>query len=75
LRSLSPSIAQQEAQEPPIVQGKIPGVGLEEWGAVTQCLGEALPHYFGLTMFGNLDVFLCLTFFVGSLLCNLNKML
>ena len=36
---------------------RIPEVGLEGWGAVTECLGRVLSHYFGLTMFGNLEVF------------------
>jgi len=57
LRSLSPSTAQQEAQELLVVQGRIPGVGLDKWEIVTQCLGEALSHYFGFTMFGNTEVF------------------
>ena len=57
MRLLPPSTAHQEAQELPIMQGKIPGVGLEEQGVVTKHLGEVLPHYISLAMFGNLEVF------------------
>jgi len=32
---------------------------------VTQYLGGALPHYFGLTMFGNLEVFFVLVFLLS----------
>ena len=39
------------------MQRKIPGVGLEDQGVVTKCLGEILPHHIGLAMFGNLEVF------------------
>jgi len=68
-------MAYQEAQEPFIMQRRIPGVELEEWKVVTKCLGEVLPYYFGLTIFGNLEVFFVLLFFVVLLLCNLNKIL
>jgi len=39
------------------MQRRIPRVGLEGWGVVTECLGEVLLHYISLTMFGNLEVF------------------
>ena len=39
------------------MQRRIHGVGLEEQGVVTKCLGEVLSHHIGLTMFGNLEVF------------------
>jgi len=39
------------------VQGRTPGVRLEGWGVVTECLGEVLPYHISLTMFGNLEVF------------------
>jgi len=42
LRLLPLSIIHQKAQEPSIVQGRTPGVGLEEWGAATKYLGEVL---------------------------------
>jgi len=55
---LSPlPIAQQRAQEPSIVQRRIPGVELEEWGVAAKCSGEVLSYPFSLTMFGNLEVF------------------
>jgi len=48
------------------VFGRVPGVGLEEQGAVSQCLGGAPSHHCGLAMFGNLEVslshFLCCLF-------------
>jgi len=42
------------------MQGRIPGVGLEKWGGVIQCLEGALSYYFDLAMFGNLEVFFVL---------------
>jgi len=39
------------------MQGRVPGVGLEEWGAISQCSGEALSHHCSLAMFGNSEVF------------------
>jgi len=39
------------------MQRRIPGVELKEQGVVTKCLEEVLPHHFGLTVFGNLEVF------------------
>jgi len=56
-RSLSLSTAWQEARDLTTVHGRIPGVGLEEWRVVTQCLGGVPSHHCGLTMFGNLEVF------------------
>jgi len=48
------------------VQGRVSGVGLEEQGAVSQCLGGAPSHYCSLAMFGNSEVplshFLCCLF-------------
>jgi len=70
------STAHQEAQEPLIMQGRAPGVGLEEWKVVTKYLGEVPPYHISLTMFGNLEVFfVSLSLFVVLLLCNLNKIL
>jgi len=42
------------------MQRKIPKVGLKEQGVVTKCSGEVPPHYFGLTVFGNSEVFFVL---------------
>ena len=56
-RSLPLSTVHEKAWEPFIAQRRIPGVGLEEQGVVTKCSGEVLPHHFGLTIFGNLEVF------------------
>jgi len=42
------------------MQRRIPGVGLEGQGVVTECLGEMPLHYISLTMFGNLEVFFVL---------------
>jgi len=39
------------------VRERVPRVGLEEQGAVSQCSGGAPSHYCGLTRFGNLEVF------------------
>jgi len=39
------------------VRGRVPGVGLEERGAVSQCSGETLSHHCGLAMFRNSEVF------------------
>jgi len=47
------------------MQKRSPRVGLEDWGVVTECLEEILPHYISLAMFGNLEVF----FVSLSLLC------
>jgi len=48
------------------MQGRVPGVGLEEWGVVSQCSGGAPSHHCGLAMFGNSEVslscFLCCLF-------------
>jgi len=45
---------------------RVPGVGLEERGAVSQCSGGALSHHCGLAIFGNSEVslsrFLCCLF-------------
>ena len=65
-RSPSLPMACQEARGLTIVQGRVPGVGLEEQGAFSQCLGGALSHHYGLAMFGNSEVslshFLCCLF-------------
>ena len=50
-------MAWQEARDPTIMQRRVPGVGLEEWGAVSQCSGETPSHHYGLAMFGNSEVF------------------
>jgi len=42
---------------------------------VAKWLGEVLSHHFTLTIFGNLEVFLCFFSFVVLLLCNPNKIL
>jgi len=47
----------QEAQDPTIVQGRVPRVGLGGWGMVSQCLEGMLSHHCGLAMFGNSEVF------------------
>ena len=47
----------QEARDLTIMRGRVPGVGLREQGAVSQCSGRAPSHYCGLAMFGNLEVF------------------
>ena len=39
------------------MQGKVPGVELEELGVIAECLGSELSYHFGLSMFGNLEVF------------------
>ena len=39
---------------------RVPRVGLEEWGAVSQCSGGAPSHHCGLAMFGNSEVFFVL---------------
>jgi len=39
------------------VRGRVTGVGLEEWEAVSQCSGGALSHYCDLAMFENSEVF------------------
>jgi len=36
---------------------RVPRVGLEEQGVVSQCSGGALSHHCGLAMFGNSEVF------------------
>jgi len=45
---------------------RVPGVGLEEWRAVSQCSGGTPSHHCSLVMFGNLEVslsyFLCFLF-------------
>ena len=51
------STAWQEAQDLPIMQGKISGVELKGQRVGTQCLGKAPFHYFSLAMFGNSEVF------------------
>ena len=50
-------MAWQEARDPTIMQRRVPGVGLEEWGAVSQCSGEVLSYHCGLARFGNSEVF------------------
>ena len=56
----------QEVRDLTIMRGRVPGVGLREWGAVSQCLGRVLSYHCGLAMFGNLEVslshFLCCLF-------------
>jgi len=47
----------QEARDLTIMRGRVPRVGLREWGAVSQCLGRVPSHHCGLAMFGNLEVF------------------
>jgi len=39
------------------VRGRVPGIGLECQGAVSQCPGGALYHHYGLARIGNLEVF------------------
>jgi len=39
------------------MRGRVLRVGLEEWEAVSQCLGGVPSHHCGLAMFGNLEVF------------------
>ena len=39
------------------MQRQISEVGLEEQGVVAKCLEKVLSHHFGLTIFGNLEVF------------------
>ena len=39
------------------MQGRVPGVGLECQGAVSQCPGGALYHHYSLARIGNLEVF------------------
>jgi len=43
-----------------IVRGRVPGVGLKEQGAVSQCSGGAPSHHCSLAMFGNSEVFFVL---------------
>ena len=50
-------MACQETRDPTIMQERVPGVGLEERGAVSQCSGEVPSHHCGLAMFGNSEVF------------------
>ena len=47
----------QEVRDPTIIQGRVPGVGLGGQGAVSQCLGGAPYHHYGLARFGNSEVF------------------
>ena len=47
----------QEARDLTIMRGRVPRVGLREWGAVSQCSGRVPSHHCGLAMFGNLEVF------------------
>ena len=47
----------QEAWGLTIVWGRVPGVGLEWWGAVSRCSGETLYHHCGLARIGNSEVF------------------
>jgi len=49
-------MACQEAQGLTIVQERVPKVGLEKQGAVSQCLERAPSHYYSLAMFGNPEV-------------------
>ena len=46
------------------MQGRVPGVGLEEWEAFSQCLGGALSHHCSLAIFGNSEVSLLSLCFV-----------
>ena len=39
------------------MQGRVPRVGLEEWGAVSQCSGGVPYHHCSLARFGNSEVF------------------
>jgi len=39
------------------VRGRVPRVGLEYQGAVSQCLGGAPYHHYSLARIGNLEVF------------------
>jgi len=59
----------------PSCENESRGVGLEEWGVISQCLGRgtvsSLQPYYVWEFRG----FLCLTFFVVSLLYNHNKIL
>ena len=57
MRSPFPSMAWQEARDPTIMQGRVSGVGLEEWGAVSQCSGEVPSYHCGFARFGNSEVF------------------
>ena len=57
----------------PLCKDKFWGVGLEEWGAVSQCLGRGAISSLRPYYVWELRGFLCLTFFVVSLLCNHNK--
>jgi len=50
-------MVQQEARNPTIMQGRVPRVGLEEWGVVSQCSGAVPFHHYDLAMFGNSEVF------------------
>ena len=56
-RPLPFSMAQQEAWEISIVWRRILEVGLEKQKVVAKYSRKMLSYYFGLTMFGNLEVF------------------
>jgi len=68
-------MARQEAQGLTIVRERLPGVGLEEWGVVSQCSGRGAILSLWSYHVWEFGGFLCLTFFVVSLLCNHNKIL
>jgi len=59
----------------PLCKNEFQGVGLEEWGAVSQCLGKGTISSLWPYYVWEFRGFLCLTFFVVSLLCNHNKIL
>jgi len=56
-RPLSLPTICQEAQGLTIVRGRVPGVGLEWQGVVSQCSGGTPYHHCSLTRIGNLEVF------------------
>jgi len=59
----------------PLCEDGFRGVGLEEQKAVSQCLGRGTVSSLWPYYIWEFRGFLCLTFFVVSLLCNHNKIL
>jgi len=56
-RPPSLSMVCRNAHGPIIVQGRVARVGVGCLGAVSQCLGGAPYHHYGLARIGNLEVF------------------
>ena len=56
-RPPSLSMVRRDAQGPTIVRGGVAGEGLGCLGAVSQCLGGAPYHHYGLARIGNSEVF------------------